>query len=292
MDKPAGPSSHGCVVAARRRSLAKKIGHAGTLDPFATGVLPLLLGTATRLSRFFTGSRKRYETVVRFGAATDTGDASGAPLIEAPVPDGAAVRDALARFRGRSQQVPPAFSAKSVGGVRSYKRARAGDLTAPPPIEVEIGDLALTDWRAPDATLTVECSAGTYIRSLARDLGEACGSAAHCVELRRVAAGAFGLEHAISFSTLQEAGVDELGARIVPMRSLLPGLPAVAITERGVAALRHGKLIVAHEFEAAPGATESQWVRVTGPDGDLLALGEFAAKFGRPDDLHASLVLC
>ncbi len=291
LDKPAGPSSHGCVIAARRRSLARKIGHAGTLDPFATGVLPLLLGSATRLSRFFTGARKRYEATVRFGSSTTTGDLQGDTEREAPPPDEPRILAALEQFRGEITQVPPAFSAKSVDGVRSYKRARAGDLTAPPPITVTIHDLRLVASAASEVAIAVECSAGTYIRSLARDIGEACESAAHCSVLRRVASGAFELARAVTLEELETLSVDELRARVVPMRELLPHLPAVVLNARAVAALRHGKLIMARECDIPDGALSAAWLRLLDASGDLLALGSNAARFNRPEDLHASLVL-
>lgn len=291
LDKPSGPSSHDCVAAARRRRPAKKIGHAGTLDPFATGVLPLLLGSATRLSRFFTGARKRYDAVVRFGTATTTCDPTGEVTEDGAIPERAAIEAALERFRGAFEQVPPAFSAKSVDGVRSYKRARKGDLTAPPPVRVEIYESALTAWNPPDATVSVECAAGTYIRSLARDLGEACGSAAHCSALRRTGSGAFGLDQAVTLEALESATLEELRGRVVPMAALLPHLPAVTLSERAVAALRHGKLLLAKECVAPEGALDAEWVRLLGEDGDLLALGSNAARFNRPEDFHASVVL-
>jgi tRNA pseudouridine55 synthase len=271
--------------------MAKKVGHAGTLDPFATGVLPLLLGPATRLSRFYTGARKRYDAVVRFGSATTTCDPAGDPCGEGPVPDGAALESALEQFRGTYEQVPPAFSAKSVDGVRAYKRARQGDLTPPPPVAVEIHELLLTQWTPPDAFISVECSAGTYIRSLARDLGEACGSAAHCAALRRTASGSFGLDGAVSLDELESLDLEELRERVVPMRDLLPHLPAVTLTPRAVAALRHGKLLLARECEVPEGALQAEWVRMVDDGGALLALGANAARFNRPDDFHASLVL-
>ena len=135
VDKPAVPSSHDVVVAARRQGLARRVGHAGTLDPFATGVLPILFGVATRLSRFLTGSTKTYEATVQFGAETTTGDPHGERADTGPVPAEDALRAALHGLTGRLMQVPPAFSAKSVDGVRAYKRARSGDLTELPPVE-------------------------------------------------------------------------------------------------------------------------------------------------------------
>lgn len=294
LDKPAGPSSHGCVVAARKRSLAKKVGHAGTLDPFASGVLPLLLGRATRLSRFFTGARKRYEATVAFGSATTTDDLTGAPLQCRPAPepiDVQRVASEMAQFRGVITQVPPAFSAKSVDGVRSYKRARTGDLTAPPPIQVTIHRLELTASTPHEVGLLVECSAGTYIRALARDLGTACDSAAHCSQLRRTGSGAFTLEQAVTLDELASLAVEELRPRVVPMRELLPELPAVTLNERAVAALRHGKLILATECELPAGALSAEWLRMLDASGELLALGSNAGRFNRPDDLHASVVL-
>jgi tRNA pseudouridine55 synthase len=290
IDKPSGQSSHDVVLAARRR-LGARAGHAGTLDPFATGVLPVLLGSATRLTRFLTGGEKSYDAVVRFGHDTTTDDREGVPGPAQPVPDRAAIERALPALTGRLRQVPPAFSAKSVGGVRSYDRARGGDLTPPPAVDVEVYALDLVAWEPPDATLRVRCGAGTYVRALARDLGRACGSAAHCQALRRTASGQFTLAQAVTLAVLHDEPHEALVARLVPLAALLPGWPAVTVTDRGVTALRHGRLVPAHECSATPGALDAEWVRVLGPDGALLALGGAARRFGRPGDLHARLVL-
>ena len=291
LDKPAGITSHDAVLVARRRRLAARVGHAGTLDPFATGVLPLLLGSATRLAQFLTAGRKRYDAVVRFGHETSTDDIEGEPGPESPPPDPATVEAALPALTGRIRQHPPAFSAKSRGGVRAYRRARAGDLTPPDAVDVEVFALHVVDGQPPDVTLAVECGAGCYVRALARDLGRACGSAAHCAALRRTGAGQFTLADAVTLDVLRDADIDALAARLIPLGALLPDWPAVIVTARGVTALRHGRLVPAQEIEAPAGALDAELVRVLGPDGALLALGAAARRFGRPDDLHASLVL-
>jgi len=195
VDKPAGISSHDVVVAARRAFAQPRVGHAGTLDPFATGLLVLLAGRATRLARFLPDEPKVYEALVRFGAETGTEDPQGVVLREAPLPARAALEAAARALVGTIDQVPPTFSAKHVEGARAYELARAGIPVALPAVRVTVHALTLDACEGADdavarCRLSVTCGGGTYVRSLARDLGRAAGSAAHLEALRRLAAGA------------------------------------------------------------------------------------------------------
>ncbi len=292
LEKPVGIASHDVDMAIRPIGIASKVGHAGTLDPFASGVLPMLLGRATRLSRFFTGADKTYLATVRFGTETATGDPAGAVEREGPVPERSAVEAALLGFVGRISQIPPAFSAKSRGGVRAYREAVRGRAIDLAPVEVVVTECSLVAWEPPDAGLRITCSAGTYVRAIARDLGRAIGTAAHCEGLRRVRAGEFGEADAVEFSWVTTAPVAEVAARVRPLRSLELGLPEVRVSSRGVTALRHGRLVPAAEIEAGGEAmSASEWVRVLGPDGDLVAVGGAAAGFRRPGELHGRIVL-
>jgi tRNA pseudouridine55 synthase len=158
-------------------------------------------------------------------------------------------------------------------------------------VEVVVHSLDLLAWEPPDARLRVECAAGTYIRAIARDLGRACASAAHCSALRRTRAGQFGLEDVITLDEMCEGEIATVAEHLVPMRQLLPHWPAVQVSERGVTAVRHGRLVPASEIVGEPGTLDAEWVRVLAPDGELLALGTGARRFARPEDLHASVVL-
>ena len=214
VDKPAGWTSHDVVGKMRRIAGTKRIGHLGTLDPIATGVLPLVIGNATRLAQFYTASEKVYEAVVKFGFATDTYDRAGVPT-GAPVPvtlDQAWLEAELSRYVGRIQQVPPVVSAKKVGGVPSYKLARENKAVELAPVEVEIYEAAVLDVGVDTASLRIRCSAGTYVRSIAHELGIALGCGAHLQELRRTRSGRFDLARAVSVDEIKTRDpVDILG---------------------------------------------------------------------------------
>ncbi|MBI2975522.1 MAG: tRNA pseudouridine(55) synthase TruB, partial [Chloroflexi bacterium] len=206
VDKPSGPTSHDVVYKVRKWSNERRIGHAGTLDPMATGVLVLCMGPATRLAEYLLNGDKRYRAVVRLGQTTDTYDAQGRVLDSRPVdctPE--QIESALAAFRGAIEQTPPAFSAIQVNGQRAYDLARRGQAPDLKPRAITIHSLTLVGWSAPDATLEVACSAGTYIRSLAHDLGQALGCGAHLVALRRTAAGQFSVHQAVALDRLRQA---------------------------------------------------------------------------------------
>ncbi|HEX5576961.1 MAG TPA: tRNA pseudouridine(55) synthase TruB [Gemmatimonadaceae bacterium] len=203
VDKPAGITSHDVVQLVRRAYHEKSIGHLGTLDPFATGLLILLIGRFTRLATFIETEPKVYEATIRFGAETDTDDNTGSVIREAPLPTKDAVLAAIPSFMGVITQVPPAYSAKSVDGIRAYDAARLGEPLELQPVEVNVSRLTVTAMRENEIDVTIECGTGTYIRSLARDLGRSAGSAAHLAALRRTRSGAFRVEDATTVDVLK-----------------------------------------------------------------------------------------
>ena len=207
VDKPAGMTSHDAVDRARRALRTKRIGHGGTLDPFATGLLVLLVGRVTRLLPYLDGEPKAYEATIRFGAETDTDDLTGAVTVEAPIPERAAVEKAIDGLTGDIEQVPPAYSAKQVGGTRAYAAARRGQALALAAVPVRVARWEIRAWRAPECDVSVVCGGGTYIRALARDLGRAAGSAAHLTALRRTGSGRFAVRDAVAVDAISFAAV-------------------------------------------------------------------------------------
>jgi tRNA pseudouridine55 synthase len=206
LDKPAGVSSHDAVAAARRVLRERRIGHLGTLDPFATGLLVLLVGRATRLARYVAGEPKVYEALVRFGRETTTDDLTGETTRMAAAPDPARVLEGMRQLTGAIDQLPPAFSAKKVGGERSYAAAREGRAVALRPAHVVVHEWQVHELDAEHARVTVRCGGGTYIRALARDLGRLAGSAAHLEALRRTASGPFDVRDALPLAEVADAG--------------------------------------------------------------------------------------
>ena len=203
VDKPAGVTSHDMVLAARRAYGERSIGHLGTLDPFATGLLLMLLGRSTRLATFIITEPKVYEAEIRFGSETDTDDSTGAAVRSAPLPEPSAVRMAIASLTGDVMQVPPAYSAKSVEGTRAYDAARQGEPVQLPPVPVRVHSWDVKEQQQDLIRVTVTCGTGTYIRALARDLGRAAGSAAHLESLRRTRCGDFDVRDAASLEDLR-----------------------------------------------------------------------------------------
>ena len=207
VDKPAGPTSHDVVSWARRSLGVRRIGHTGTLDPFASGLLILLVGPATRLSEYLSTLPKKYEARAHLGISTDTHDAEGTTVQvddSGVEPTREQIQTELATFAGRGQQVPPQFSAKKVGGERMYKRARRGDIVQLPPVDVEIFEIRMTDYAPPEIGFTMTCSSGTYVRAVARDLGDQLGVGAHLTALRSTAVGTFSVDRAVSGNVLRE----------------------------------------------------------------------------------------
>lgn len=242
VDKPAGPTSHDVVQRVRRAYRTRAVGHTGTLDPFATGLLVVLLGRATRLARFVEAEAKTYLATARLGVATTTddveGEALGAPVAPDRVAarvDEAALRAALAGFRGAQRQRPPQFSAKRVGGERSHRLARRGAAVELAETAVTVHDIELIAWQPPFATFRTTVSAGTYIRALARDLGERLGVGAHLTALRREAIGPLRVEDAVPLEALGP------GTPPRPPREVLGGLRTVELDAEGRLAVAHGR---------------------------------------------------
>jgi tRNA pseudouridine55 synthase len=265
VNKPKGKTSHDVVDAVRHLAGFRQVGHLGTLDPLATGVLVLLLGRATRLVRFYTGRRKRYTSGFRFGFATDTYDSDGEAqgLDVAPTLDAAALERFAAERVGRFEQMPPAFSAKKIHGRPAYELARKKQLVELKPVEIEVFEYKLTGLEGSLARFVIECSSGTYIRSLAHEMGEKVGCGAHLAEITRTAVGEFSIEQAMDLEELAEAArAGKFADRLIPLEHLLPNFPranVLPVVERRV---RHGtnfNVSVAQiqpgKIEAIPGAT-------------------------------------
>ena len=269
VDKPVGPTSHQVVSIVRRGTGIRKVGHAGTLDPRASGVLILCLGAATRLSEYLSVAPKRYQAVVRFGVATRTYDAEGEVLRETGnVPTRKEVEVALPNFMGDIQQVPPPYSAIKIGGKKAYEMAREGEDPELEPRDVTIYDLKASSYKPPDLTLEIECSAGTYIRSLAHDLGERLSTGAHLAALRRVKAGPFSIEDAVPLPKL-EVGfmVDKWERYVAPAVDALPEFPKVNVYEEDLEKIRHGHRISAEK-------EVSGMACAIDPEGELVAILE------------------
>jgi tRNA pseudouridine55 synthase len=276
--KPAGPTSHDVVALIRRLASTKRVGHGGTLDPFASGVLPIFLGRATRVVEYHLGDRKGYRATVCFGASSTTDDLEGDLTPSAgPAPTREAVDAALQGFRGPISQRPPAYSAIKVGGRRAYAMARAGESVELASRDVTIHRLDLREWDGSDADrpigiLEVECSAGTYIRALARDIGESVGSAAYLGALSRTSSGPFSLDEAIPLDRVREAaaeGPDALNALLRPIDAGLDSLPELVLTDDEVTAISRGQFIRAALPAAEPGAP----IRIRDSAGRLVAIG-------------------
>ncbi len=256
INKPRGITSHDVVMKVRRLLGIRSVGHLGTLDPIATGVLPLLVGNATRLQQFYGARRKEYQGRMRFGFATDTYDAQGHPLNEdtSPTLTREMLEPHLEALTGKIEQIPPPFSAKKVEGVAAYERARRREKFTLKPVQVEVFRLELLEVDGACAGFLIECAAGTYIRSLVHDLGQRVGPGAHLVEIVRTASGEFRLEHAIALEELKSA-VDEerLPQVIVPLAELLPDLPQVEVGPAHERRLRHGSKIELTDSQIRPG---------------------------------------
>ena len=276
IDKPAGLTSHDVVAKVRRIVGEKSVGHLGTLDPMATGVLPLVLGRFTRLAQFYNQADKRYEGRIRFGVATDTYDAEGEPCgSEQPV---RLTREQIgreaAKFTGKLQQLPPPFSAKKVSGVPAYKLARKGREVTLNPKQVEVMEFAITGWDegSKTASFTAWVGSGTYLRSLAHDLGQALGPGAHLAELKRTAVREFRLEEAHKLDEVEAAVRDNtLDELILHPRLVLPEFPAVTAPEECLAKIKHGAAVNLPEFSKA------STVRVFAGQRELLAIARRVA---------------
>ncbi|MCS7276112.1 MAG: tRNA pseudouridine(55) synthase TruB [Dehalococcoidia bacterium] len=281
--KPRGPTSFQVVRHVRRLTGERRVGHGGTLDPLAEGVLPVLLGRATRLSRYLMDLPKAYRVEGRLGQATDTYDAEGVVTLEGD-PSGITLeelRDALASFEGVIQQVPPPYSAVKVGGRPAYARARSGEAPRLAPRAVQVYRLTLLEYRPPVFVMEVECGRGTYVRSLVHDLGLKLGCGAHVLRLVRLRVGPFALEEAVPPERLPQ----EWRERLLPPDAALAHLPSVQLDEAQAQAMRHGRPL------ALPsGPTASQRLRAYDAAGNLLGVlrKEATGDLWRPETVLAS----
>jgi tRNA pseudouridine55 synthase len=282
LDKPVGPTSHDMVGMMRRLTGTRRIGHAGTLDPLASGVLPILVGAATRFSAELTGGSKRYDAVIRLGARSATDDAEG-PIVpgDGTLPDQAAVQEALAGFLGTFDQLPPTFSARKVGGRTAHRAARAGDPIAVPPRSVTIHSLELLTYDRVDdgADLRVDlrCGAGTYVRSLARDLGERLGCGGYLRALRRTEAAGLSVDSAITPERLEALASDgRLSEAVLSVGDLLP-LPHVVLDRDAAHAFRNGSARTLGAQPAADGRT------AVFEGEELIGIGSVSANLLQPE---------
>lgn len=253
LDKPLNLSSNDALIRAKRLYLAKKAGHTGTLDPLATGLLPLCFGEATKFSQDLLNADKTYEATMRLGIRTTTGDAEGEAIDTREVAcDEPAVLAALAQFRGEITQVPPMYSALKRDGKPLYEYARAGQTVEREGRQVTIHALELIACALPDVTFRVTCSKGTYVRTLAEDIGETLGCGAHLVALRRTGVGALTLEHAITLDALSDAPEAERDSWLQPVDALLSTFPAVHLDADAARRFLHGQRLKLSEVSAAP----------------------------------------
>jgi tRNA pseudouridine55 synthase len=274
VDKPAGWTSHDVVAKIRRIVGERSVGHLGTLDPMATGVLPLVLGSMTRLCQFYNASEKAYEGTIRLGISTDTYDADGEPSgapqeVQVTLEEVAAT---AANFVGAIQQVPPPFSAKKIQGVPAYKLARRKQQVELKAVEVEVRELAILGLA--DALVQFRCrvSSGTYVRSLAHEIGQKLGTGGHLASLRRTASAEFSIEQAHTLDQIAAAAAESrLDDILVHPRRVLPQLPSVTATDEAIGKIRHGRTVNLPEISRAP------WVKVFAGQSDLICLASRVA---------------
>jgi tRNA pseudouridine55 synthase len=291
--KPAGPTSHDVVALVRRLAATRRVGHGGTLDPFASGVLPIFLGHATRIVEYHLGDEKVYRATVCFGATSTTDDLEGELTpTTGPAPVRATVEAALAGLTGRISQRPPAYSAIKVAGRRAYAMARAGESVVLASRDVTIHALTLESWDASDpdrpvAVIDVRCSAGTYVRALARDLGEAVGSGAYLGALTRTASGPFGLDAATPLDDVRTAAAASPAGLLPYLRPIDAGLdhlPVVRLTAIEVTAIARGQFV--RPEGGIPAAADHY--RLQDPDGALIAIASATAGRLAPDKVFVS----
>jgi len=287
VDKPVGWTSHDAVAKLRKLAGTRRVGHLGTLDPIATGVLPLIVGRATRLAQFYLRSDKLYDAIVRFGYATDTYDSEGRPTtpVTEPELDVGRLREELGRLQGTILQTPPPISAKKVGGVPAYRLVRRNVAVELKPVEVTIYSVELAEVNGPEARILVHCSAGTYLRTVAHDLGAALGCGAHLKSLKRTATGEFTIEQARTIEQLEELSRQgRLKEALIPMVRLLPEMPSEVVDPVTAGNIRHGRDFRVSPFHVRQGA---RYVKAVTQDGELIAIGEARL----PNLYHPTVVL-
>lgn len=273
VDKPEGWTSHDVVGRVRRLAKTRRVGHLGTLDPMATGVLPLVIGGATRLAQFFGRDEKIYEGVIRFGYSTNTYDREGTPTSPAVdvVIDRAQLDAALERFRGTFEQLPPPVSAKKINGTPAYKLARKNLPVELQPVTITVSSLEVLGFNSKSISVRVVCSAGTYLRSIAHDLGQALGCGAFLERLRRIASGEFRIEQAHTLEELEQlAGEDRFPEAMVHAPDLLPKFPNELVDRFTAGQIRQGR-----DFRVSPfRARADRYVKAVTAEGELVAIGE------------------
>ena len=268
LDKPAGFSSTQALARAKRFLGSRKGGHTGTLDPFATGLLPLVFGEATKFSRFLIDSEKSYLATLRLGMESSTGDTEGEIVARHPVAvDDRAVEAVLARFRGAQEQTPPMHSAVRIDGKRLYEHARAGREIERTARAVEVRELRACSRRGDELVLAVRCSKGTYVRTLAADIGRALGCGAYLTALRRTAVGSFPLEEAVTLAALEEAGIEGARTFLRPLEVLVEGLPRWDSPADEAGRFAHGQVV------ACPGAAPGAEIALFAPGGRFVGVG-------------------
>ena len=280
VDKPTGPTSHDVVARVRRAIGLRRIGHTGTLDPLATGVLPLVLGRATRLAQFLSADDKEYVADIRLGASSDTYDALGR-LSQAPIiaddrkkwPSAANVQDVLAEFRGTYWQTPPPFSAKKIAGTPAYRFARRDQAVELRPVSVTVRELDVLSCADGLLRLRLVCSAGFYVRTLAHELGVQLACGGYLEGLRRTRVGSFQVEEAVPLDTLEKDGTNAL-RHLLPMNRLLEEYPAVVVNPRGLKRATHGNALGPEDLAGPVPSSAASKARVVDSDGSLLAIAE------------------
>ncbi|RPI34885.1 MAG: tRNA pseudouridine(55) synthase TruB [Chloroflexota bacterium] len=271
VDKPVGLTSHDVVQIIRRGTGIRRAGHTGTLDPRASGVLVVLIGPAVRLSEYVSASDKRYQATIRLGSSTDTYDAEGRVTGSAPVENITEdqFEGILDQFVGEIEQVPPPYSAIKIQGRKAYEMAREGEEVSLEPRKINVYSLELLEWAPPEAVIDVFCSSGTYVRSLANDVGNALGCGAHLVGLRRTKSGRFTLRDAVPLRRLQESFIaGDWYKYLIPAAEALADWPMIELDGDQVELIRHGHRI------PAQGANQQGWARGVSEQGDLVALLE------------------
>ncbi|HZJ42813.1 MAG TPA: tRNA pseudouridine(55) synthase TruB [Pyrinomonadaceae bacterium] len=298
IDKPPGVTSHDVIARARHILHQRRIGHTGTLDPFATGVLVILLGRATRLAQFVAAADKEYEAIIRLGYATDTGDRTGTPIEDQRKPggwSGKEIDEALKTLRGDIQQIPPMFSAKKIKGQKLYEMARRGETVERVPINVCIHEFEAIKQDGQlykdnldgtfDLLARVVCSSGTYVRRLAEDFGERLSVGAHLAELRRTRVGPFSIEKAVTLDELRTSfGEERLGTILLPPDEALPQLPFVHLSDDDVRKASHGMEVRVAEARWPDG----EKVKIYGRDGQFIGVGDYNAA---TNEIHPRVVI-
>ena len=287
VDKPSGWTSHDVVNKVRRFAGTKKVGHLGTLDPSATGVLPLVIGRATRLAQFYTRNDKIYEGVIHFGYATDTYDADGQPASPAReiLLDRESLEAALQKFRGPFAQIPPPVSAKKIGGRPAYEMARKQQPVDLKPVDVEVYSLELLGIEGCEASVRVHCSAGTYVRGIAHEAGQALGCGAFLQSLRRTASGDFKIASARTLEQLAALAEEgRFAEAVIPAAQLLPEFPSEMVDALTAGQIRNGRDFRTSPFHVRSGG---RFVKAVTPEGQLVAIGEARL----PNLYHPVLVL-